>query len=104
MRARLAAAAVGISVLAGCARGLLYTQTTQPLTTNFHDTPSGIGTRTRGEGDIKRLRYYIEVWWDSNAIGEIAKANGIETIYYADIETLSVLGVWRQTFVNVYGK
>ena len=34
----------------------------------------------------------------------IAKENGIETIYYADLETLSILGIWNQYTVHVYGK
>lgn len=29
---------------------------------------------------------------------------GIETVHYADLETLSVLGVWNQRWVHVYGE
>ena len=57
-----------------------------------------------GQGDIKHISYYVDVMWDSNAIGDIAKKHGIETIYYADIETLSVLTIWNQYTVHVYGK
>ena len=39
----------------------------------------------------------------SKHFGEIAKEHGFETVYYADLETLSVLGVWTQQYVHVYG-
>jgi hypothetical protein len=103
VRGRFAAAA-GSLLLAGCATGFIYTQTTRPLTLNFHETPSGVGERNEGEGDVKRFRYYVDIMWDSNAIGRIAKEHGFETVYYADLETLSVLGIWNQRFVHVYGK
>ena len=42
--------------------------------------------------------------WDTNGIGEIGKENGLEEVYYADLETLSVLGIWTQRWVHVYGR
>jgi len=47
---------------------------------------------------------YSGVAGDSNAIGDIARKNGINTLYYADLETLSVLTIWRQYTVHVYGQ
>ena len=83
-------------------KGTIYSHTTRPLDLNFSKTPKGGG---RGEeGDIKHFYYYVHVLWDTNAIGDIAKQNGIETIYYADIETLKVLGYWNQYTVHIYGK
>jgi hypothetical protein len=42
--------------------------------------------------------------WDDAAIGDIAKKNGIQELYFADLETLRVLGIWNQYWVHVYGK
>lgn len=92
---------LGAVALPGCVRGILYTDTTTPLVRNFHDTPVVSG---EGGGDVKTIRYYVEIDWDSNAIGDIAKKEGFEEIYYADLRTLSILGVWTQRFVHVYGR
>ena len=40
----------------------------------------------------------------SNAIGDIAKKNGLTEVYFADMETLSILGVWTTETIYVYGK
>ncbi|MCP4114610.1 MAG: hypothetical protein GY737_04270 [Desulfobacteraceae bacterium] len=93
-----------IFFLTGCGRptGILYTHITKPLDTNMSQTPSGVNS---AEGDIKHLTIYnISVLWDSNAIGDIAKNSGLETVYYADLEELNVLGVWKQYTIHIYGK
>jgi len=89
-------------VLAGCTgpRGLIYTHTVEPLTTHFHDTPV-VGTEAAG--DTKEIQYYVRVLWSCNGIGAVAKENGFSKVYYADMETLSVLGIWTQHWVHVYG-
>jgi hypothetical protein len=91
---------------AGCGTtGILYTHVTVPFDTNMTQTPTGVNEE---EGDIKVLTldplHPVSVLWDSNAIGDIAKANGMETVYFADIEILSVLGIWKQYTVHIYGK
>jgi hypothetical protein len=97
------AAIVSALLLCGCMRGLIYTHTTQPLTTHFNRTPVGNGSQAKG--DVKELRYnsYMRVIWDENSIGSIAKEAGFSEIYYADIETFSILGIWTQYRVFVYG-
>ena len=86
----------------GCG-GRIFTDQTVPLTTNFHNTPVATGD---GEGDVKhfQLRPYLDLQWDQNAIGEIAKKKGMDKVYYADIHTFSILGIWNQYTVHVYGK
>lgn len=37
-------------------------------------------------------------------IGCVAKANGLTELYYADLEKLSILGVWTQEWAHVYGR
>lgn len=88
--------------LSGCASpfGLVYTHTFEPLTANFHRTPV---VSDRAAGDVKQIDFYVRVLWDSNAIGEIAKQHGFEEVYYADLETLRVLGIWTQKWAHVYG-
>lgn len=81
--------------------GCIYSHTVAPLMTDFAETPAGNGG---GSGDIKTVTFYVSVEWDKNGIGTIAKKHGIEEIYYADIETISVLGYWTQKRVHVYGR
>jgi hypothetical protein len=90
------------TIAAGCAgpRGLVYTHTVQPLTTNFHETPV---LSDGAKGDVKEIQYYVRVSWSTNGIGAIAKENGFGKVYYADLETLRVLGIWTQQWVHVYG-
>ncbi len=54
---------------------------------------------------MKQIQFqYVSILWDDNAIGEIAKRGGIETIHYADLETRSyILGFWTRHTVHVYG-
>ena len=97
------AAILGTLLLCGCMRGLVYTHVTRPLTTHFDRTPVADGFVA--DGDVKELRYnaYLRVLWDENSIGSIAKQAGFTQIYYADLETFSVLGIWTQYRVHVYG-
>ena len=41
---------------------------------------------------------------NSNAIGDIARANGMETLYFADQEWFSILGIWTSRKVILYGE
>jgi hypothetical protein len=93
--------ALGV-LLPGCVSGFIYTHTVQPLTVNFQETP--VATN-KSNGDVKRFRYnFVDIQWDKNGIGEIAKKYGFKEIYYADLEILSILGIWTQRHVHVYGK
>ena len=84
-------------------RGLIYTNVTKPLTKNFDRTP--VVDDHAGKGDVKELRYnsYLRVIWDDNALGSLAKDAGFSQIYYADLQTFSILGIWTQYRVRVYG-
>lgn len=93
-------------VQAGCLPGLLYTDTTQPFCTNLRGTPLGSSS---GEGSSKKIelpttRIDVSAEWDSRAIGDIAKQQGIETIRGCDSRRQSyVLGIWREDSIVVYG-
>ena len=86
--------------------GAVYTRVKYPLTTDLNHTPTAIDT---GGGKIVRIKepfsgYGIYAEFNSNAIGEIAKRHGLKTVYYADIERLSILGIWRHDEIIVCGE
>jgi hypothetical protein len=89
--------------LCGCASplGLVYAHTFEPLSTDFHRTPV---VSDQAAGDVKQIHFYVRVLWNNNAIGEVAQEHGIDEVYYADLETLKVLGIWTQQWVHVYGR
>jgi hypothetical protein len=101
-RVQLALAACLAPALSGCLGpvGLVYTHTIEPLDSDYHRTPV---VKNQGAGDVKELSYYVRVLWSANGIGAIAKENGFSEVYYADLETLRVLGIWTQQWVHVYG-
>jgi hypothetical protein len=99
----LLAAAVTLLV-SGCSVGLIYTHTWQPLTLDMHSTRI---VRTNGKGDIKHLVLLsplLSAAWDDASIGDIAKKKGLNELYFADLEYFSVLHIWNQYTVHVYGK
>ncbi len=97
----LAIAAFATSLFTGCGQARVYHHVTLPLDVNFNNTPVA---DSASSGDIKRFQYYVDVQWDSNGIGDIARQAGMSKIYYADRTVMSILGVWTQVFVTVYGE
>jgi len=86
----------------GCAtNGAIFTHVTEPLDLNFERTPMH---RDEGSGDWHTVQYYVQVDWGRNGLGEIARRHGLKCIHYADLETLSVLGIYAQRKVHVYGE
>ncbi len=84
------------------ATGLIFQRTVEPLDLNLDRTP--VFDRT-GRSDVRRIEYnFVDVRWHTNAIGDIMNKAGLDTVYYADVETFSVLGIWTQCRVHVYGK
>ena len=97
---RLAPVLLACQLLSGCI-GLIYTHVTEPLTPDLMAAAPVVSESSRG--DVKTIQYYVQVQWDKNGIGQIAKKYGFDEIYYADLETLRVLGIWTQQWVHVYG-
>jgi len=88
--------------LTSCVRGIVFTHTVQPLTVNFNQTP--VSQDPPARGSVKRIDYsFVRLRWDGNAIGQIARENGLASVQYADVEVIRVLGVFTQTYVRVYG-
>jgi hypothetical protein len=103
------AALAAVPALSACMTGLIYTHTYEPLTTNFDHTPVQLDRADEADGDVKHVRVPLsevdlDVLWNSNAIGDVAKREGLERVDYADLETLKVLTVWNTYTVHVYGK
>ncbi|MDM8523413.1 TRL domain-containing protein [Desulfococcaceae bacterium HSG8] len=86
--------------------GIVYNHTTIPLTTDINNTPV---IDTPAKGKVVQVKepisgYGLYAEWDSNAIGDIARKHGLKRIYYADIETFSILGIWTKKEVRIYGE
>ena len=91
----------------GCAPGFIYTNITEPLTTDMNETPRGTRLAALDTKQLKEpiTRFNLSAEWDSRAIGDAAKRAGLNTIFYADMKTVSVLGgIWRQQTVRVWGE
>ena len=110
MRWQVVSSALVLVAVSGCGlvpRGLLYTDTIQPLCRDMRGT--GLGERTE-KGNSKQLkipitRLDLSAEWDSRAIGDIARLSGMSTVYGCDSRRQSyVLGIWAQDEVIIYGQ
>jgi hypothetical protein len=98
---RLLGPALAALLCTGCLQGLIYSRVTVPLDVNLDATPVHA---ERAHDSWNTLQYYVSVDWGSIGLGDVAKEHGFERIYYADLETLSVLGIWTQRTAHVYGE
>ncbi len=108
------AACLGLAALLcaiwGCAvrpRGIVYTNMRLPLTRDLQHTPTPLQTPNSGrtleiKEPISGLGLYVQV--DSNAIGDIAHKNGMQTLYFADRQFFSILGIWTTDKTILYGE
>jgi hypothetical protein len=97
-------------VLAGCTNGVLfnsglYSHTVAPLTINPNPTEVRNSTK-QALGYINQFQYQVvSVRVGKNGLGQVAKEHGLETVYFADIETWSaVFGLWQMEVVHIYGR
>lgn len=96
---------------AGCSTGpltgLVYTNVKLPLTRDLRPIP--MSYKAPKEGKIIEVKeplsgFGIYARINSNAIGDIAERNGIETLYFADQQVFSILGIWTSYKVILYGE
>ena len=94
----------------GCGKnlliGMVYKNVKLPLTENLNatpmpDMPPSSDRVVEIKEPITGAGIYARV--SVNAIGEIALQNGVETLYFADQEIFSILGVWKTNRVYLYG-
>lgn len=115
-RINRASRSLGVAVLfcllglMGCGTGplvgLVYTKVKMPLSRDLDASPlkehDGAGKVIKIKEPVSGYGLYAEL--NSNAIGEIAKKHGISTVYFADQQRFSVLGIWTTTEVIIYGE
>lgn len=88
--------------------GGIYTEIKAPLTPNFGGTPTGPAT-VKASKTGTRLLYIplygplVSIGWDKADIATIAREGGIQDVSYADYDFFSVLGIYSEFTVNVYG-
>lgn len=86
--------------------GYLVTAIKTPYTVDLDNTPVALST---GEGTILRIRepfsgYGIYTELNSNAIADIARQHHLNKVYFADLETFSLLNIWRTQTLIIYGE
>lgn len=87
-------------------QGGIYSCTVEPYTEDFRRTP--VGSKRAIVEDFKVREpvsgYGISAEWGVRAVRDAACAAGMTNIYYADIETLSILSdLFRRRRLIVYG-
>lgn len=100
-------AALGVSGCGVVSRGLLYTDTIQPLCKDMRGTSLGskLGAGSSKRVEIPTTQVDLTAEWDSRAIGDIARQHGIRTVYGCDSRRQSyILGIWRKDQVIIYGE
>jgi len=87
--------------------GILFNSYKQPLTTDFHYTPTGPATKRTSHATTKYFQDIIltgiNVAWDDAEIASIARSGGIEEVAYAELEVLNILGVYAEYKVVIHG-
>ncbi len=88
--------------------GHLYTHIHEPLDLNLNREPVFRENAERGASSIEHVVIPTTIYsaqWDTNAISDVMQRSGLEEVYYADLETFSVLfGLWNQYTVYAYGR
>ena len=89
----------------GCISGSVFRNTTQPLDVNLDATPVHAGGRGTSHKTVV-IPYPVRMQfdWGSTAIADGMKSVGMTRAYYADLQTLSILGLWTQRWIHVYGE
>jgi hypothetical protein len=98
---------VGLSGCGVVSRGLLYTDTVQPLCRDLRATDLGgkVGAGSSKRVEIPTTQIDLSAEWDSRAIGDIARKHGISVVHGCDSRRQSyVLGIWRRDEVIIYGE
>lgn len=99
-----------VAPLSGCgviSRGMLYTETIQPLCRDLRGTDLGtkVGTGSSKRVEIPTTQIDLTAEWDSRALGDIARKNGISVVHGCDSRRQSyLLGLWRRDEVIIYGE
>ncbi|MEI7435643.1 MAG: hypothetical protein WCL16_02405 [bacterium] len=92
---------------AGCVgSGLLYTRVVKPYSYDFDGTPTGVKICRVNEHMLREpiTRANLSVSFTSRIVEQASRAAGITNLYFADIETLSVLkGIYVKKTLIIHG-
>ncbi len=97
-----------IPLLSGCSplKGMVFTHIRVPYTLDLNNTPV---TNIHADGIVFHVaepvtgyNFYIEL--NSNALGDVAKKHGLSKVYFADLETFSILSIWKHEKLHIYGE
>ena len=96
---RLLAGALSLAT-AGCVgQGLLYTRVVEPYSSDFRGTPAGGRTCRVNEHAFREPFSHagVSVSFTARVVAESACEAGMTNLYYADIETFSILhGLYKK--------
>lgn len=86
--------------------GYIYEHYRKPFTTDLNST--AVAWKT-GQGKVVEVQeplsgYGVSAEFNSNAVGDIARENGISKVYWADMEYFNVLGIWKEQRLFIYGE
>ncbi len=86
--------------------GYIYTKTRMPFTKDLNKTPV-VHTQTDGvivkiKEPFSGLGVYTE--FNTNALGDLAKKYNMSKLYYAELETFELFGIWRERRLYLYGE
>ena len=86
--------------------GIVYTHIKIPLSADLVNSPVVV---VHSDGKILQVKepvsgFGLYAEWDSNAIADLAQRHGLKTVYFADMEIFSILGIWTHRKVYVYGE
>ncbi|MCD6288356.1 MAG: hypothetical protein J7M12_04500 [Candidatus Hydrogenedentes bacterium] len=104
MATKLFSVCLLILMATGCAtQGLLVTDVTRPLMTDFDKTPVGNKKCVMDTHLIREPFFHSSVEWTDNTIEPRIKRAGITELRHADLHTFSLFGIYRRQSVVVYG-
>jgi hypothetical protein len=98
---------LGLLVMSGCVgQGILYTRVVRPNSTDFRVTPAGSNTCRMNQYNLREpvTGADVSVEFTLRVVEQAAREAGITKLYYADIETFSILnGAYEKKTLIVYG-
>ena len=93
-----------LALLLAAAPGCVYRHTVEPLDVNLNATQVWQG---RDDGESEMIRVSIDgvrAQWGDMSVHKAAAEGGLATIDYADLEEWSILGIFTDTRLHLYGR
>lgn len=86
--------------------GYFYEHYRKPYTIDLNETPVKFKA---GGGKVILIKepfsgHGMSAEFNSNAMGDVASRYGLQKIYWADMEYINILGVWKERRLHIYGE